>query len=70
MTTTTPRSKPGSSQEVLSRYPRLTAHLVCESLGYLTPWPPPTPFSAISKSNRSPASGISKWPKAAAPSSR
>ena len=36
-TITAPRSKPNDSQEVLHRYPRLTAHLVCESLGYLTP---------------------------------
>ena len=36
-TATTPRSKPNDPQEVLRRYPRLTAHLVCESLGYLTP---------------------------------
>lgn len=36
-TATTPRSKPSDPQEVLRRYPRLTAHLVCESLGYLTP---------------------------------
>ena len=36
-TVTAPRSKPNDPQEVLHRYPRLTAHLVCESLGYLTP---------------------------------
>ena len=35
--TTMPKSKPASSQEILSRYPQLTAHLMCESLGYLTP---------------------------------
>ena len=31
------RSKPASSKEVLQRYPRLTGHLICESLGYFTP---------------------------------
>jgi len=28
---------PDTIQEVLERYPRLTAHLICESLGYFTP---------------------------------
>ena len=26
-----------TAEEVLKRYPRLTAHLICESLGYFTP---------------------------------
>lgn len=26
-----------TQEEVLRRYPRLVAHLICESLGYLTP---------------------------------
>lgn len=26
-----------TAEEILERYPRLTAHLVCESLGYFTP---------------------------------
>ena len=35
--TAIPRSKPNSQEEVLRRYPQLTAHLMCESLGYFTP---------------------------------
>ena len=31
------KPKPNSTEEVLRRYPQLTAHLMCESLGYLTP---------------------------------
>ena len=30
-------SKPTTCQQVLRKYPLLTAHLICESLGYLTP---------------------------------
>ena len=26
-----------TQEDVLKRYPRITAHLICESLGYLTP---------------------------------
>ena len=33
--TQTPKVK--SIEEVLERYPRLTAHLICESLGYFDP---------------------------------
>lgn len=33
----TKRSRPATTAEVLNRYPRLTAHLVCESLGYFSP---------------------------------
>ena len=32
-----PRPKPQSMQEVIQRYPRLTSHMVCDSLGYFTP---------------------------------
>lgn len=28
---------PRTIEETMSRYPRLTAHLICESLGYFTP---------------------------------
>ena len=31
------RAKPQSTDDVLSQYPLLTAHLICESLGYLSP---------------------------------
>ena len=31
------RSAPGTIEETISRFPRLTAHLICESLGYFTP---------------------------------
>ena len=31
------RPKPESSEEVMRRWPCLTAHLICESLGYATP---------------------------------
>ena len=31
------RQRPNTIREVLERYPSLTAHLICESLGYLTP---------------------------------
>jgi hypothetical protein len=31
------RAKPKSVEEVIVRYPRLTAHLIAESLGYFTP---------------------------------
>ena len=31
------QSKPRTMQEVLQRYPRLTGHLICDSLGYFTP---------------------------------
>jgi hypothetical protein len=31
------RAKPKNSLEVMKRYPRLTGHLICESLGYFTP---------------------------------
>ena len=34
---TTHRAKPKTREEVLQRYPRLTAHLICASLGYFTP---------------------------------
>ena len=40
MTTTTkaePTRKPQTQREVLQRYPALTAHLVCHSLGYFSP---------------------------------
>ena len=30
-------TRPGSVEDVLKRYPRLTAHLVCQSLGYFSP---------------------------------
>jgi hypothetical protein len=33
----TQRTKPTTVEEVLERYPRLTGHLICESLGYFTP---------------------------------
>ena len=33
----TQRLKPTTIDEVLERYPRLTGHLICESLGYFTP---------------------------------
>ena len=33
----TTRAKPSTVDEVLNRYPRLTGHLICESLGYFTP---------------------------------
>ena len=36
-TSAQPRPRPTSSQEVLERYPLLTAHLICESLGYFSP---------------------------------
>ena len=29
--------KPDSIEAVLNRYPRLSAHMICESLGYFTP---------------------------------
>ena len=29
--------QPKNATEVLQRYPRLTGHLICESLGYFTP---------------------------------
>ena len=32
-----PAPPPGSPAETMRRYPRLTAHLICESLGYFTP---------------------------------
>ena len=35
--TPTTKTLPANATEVLQRYPILTAHLVCESLGYLTP---------------------------------
>lgn len=31
------RPKPASREEVLQRYPRICAHIICESLGYCTP---------------------------------
>ena len=31
------RPKPASREEVLQRYPRICAHIICESLGYATP---------------------------------
>lgn len=35
--TATRRPPPRDAQETMRRYPLLTAHLVCESLGYFTP---------------------------------
>ncbi len=35
--TTTTTAKPMSTKEALNRWPRLTAHMICESLGYFTP---------------------------------
>lgn len=39
-----PQPKPSTMQEVLQRYPRLTAHMISDSLGYLRlrPWPRPS----------------------------
>ena len=37
MPVTLMRSKPRTQEDVLQRYPRLTAHLICSSLGYFTP---------------------------------
>lgn len=31
------KTVPASRQDILRKYPRLTAHLVCHSLGYFTP---------------------------------
>ena len=31
------RPKPASREDVLRRYPRICAHIICESLGYATP---------------------------------
>lgn len=31
------RPMPSTIQEALNRWPRLTAHLICDSLGYFTP---------------------------------
>ncbi len=31
------KTRPTNRKEVLQRYPRLTGHLICESLGYFTP---------------------------------
>lgn len=31
------RAPPETQQEILQRWPTLTAHLICESLGYMTP---------------------------------
>ena len=31
------RGKPATREEVMRRYPRLCAHIICESLGYATP---------------------------------
>lgn len=31
------RTRPQTTEEVLRRYPRLVAHMVCDSLGYFTP---------------------------------
>lgn len=31
------RPKPDSPQEAMRRWPRVTAHVICESLGYATP---------------------------------
>lgn len=36
-TAATRRAPPRTAQETMRRYPLLTAHLVCESLGYFTP---------------------------------
>jgi hypothetical protein len=30
-------TQPQTPKDILKRYPRLTAHLICESLGYATP---------------------------------
>lgn len=40
MTTTAPErtpAKPQSTKEIMEKYPLLTAHLICESLGYFSP---------------------------------
>ena len=37
MTAKAVRVQPATKQDVLQRYPRLTGHLICESLGYFTP---------------------------------
>lgn len=37
MTTVKHHPPPRTTQETMRRYPLLTAHLVCESLGYFTP---------------------------------
>jgi hypothetical protein len=37
MPTMLKRSKPKTPEEVMQRYPRLTSHLICASLGYFTP---------------------------------
>ena len=31
------KTRPDSIKEVMDRYPRLSAHMICESLGYFTP---------------------------------
>ena len=36
-TTKTEKNAPACSDDIIERYPRLTAHLICESLGYFTP---------------------------------
>ena len=33
----TARALPETTREALNRWPRLTAHMICESLGYFTP---------------------------------
>ena len=33
----TGKRPPATNQEILDRYPQLTAHLICESLGYFGP---------------------------------
>ena len=35
--TTERRAKPNTQDEVMERYPALTAHLICHSLGYFSP---------------------------------
>ena len=37
MTLTAAKPAPTTSREVMARYPILTAHLICESLGYFSP---------------------------------
>lgn len=33
----TPRQKPETLHDFMKQYPRITAHIICESLGYATP---------------------------------
>jgi len=51
------RAKPETREEYMARYPRITAHIICHSLGYATP----TTAAAILKDAREGKPNWCEW---------